>query len=324
MLRWAGVPAVVFVLAFAGSLTWLMVDQDDDPGGAPTRARGAPVPADGTGRLVVTYTPAVDDADNGFVGSLRLDGSGRRNLVEPRAGEPASNGSPAVSPSARSVAFQRAIAGPNGPGVPFIYLMPLDGSRAEARLTGGAAPEIDPAWSPDGERIAFARQVHGRFELFSCRLDGSGLARLTNTPKVDEVSPAWSPDGARIAFSRYESGLEHGSGDLWTADAEGGRERMLLGDVHDYAGASWSPDGRRIALLKDSMVAVMDADGGAPRPLTRAGDFKESRPHWSADGRRLAFTRDPGKILTMDSDGTHLRRTPFDASANGVDWVPAR
>jgi Tol biopolymer transport system component len=137
------------------------------------------------------------------------------------------------------------------------------------------------------------------------------------------VWPAWSPDGAQIAFSRYESGLERGSGDLWTAATDGGHERRLLGDEHDYAGASWSPDGSRIALLKDSAVAVVDSGGGVPRPLTRAGDFKESRPSWSSDGRRLAFTRDPGKILTMDSSGAHLRRTPFDKSANGVDWMPA-
>ena len=85
----------------------------------------------------------------------------------------------------------------------------------------------------------------------------------------------------------------------------------------------WSPDGRRIALLEDSFVAVVDAAGGAPRPLTPGGEMKESRPSRSPDGTRLAFTRDPGKILTMDPDGSQVRQVPFERPANGVDWVPS-
>jgi TolB protein len=309
MLRWAAVPALAFVVAFAGSLAHF--EGHNGSAGAPD--------APATGELVVTYTPTVDDADHGYLGSLALDGSNLRNVIEGGA-----IGSPSVAPGGGSAAFQRAAGEQGRPGLPFIYVIPLDGSRPERRLTGGTAPEMDPGWSPDGRRIAFARRVRGSFDLFSVRTGGSGERRLTNTPGVDETSPAWSPDGSRIAFSRYEAGLERGSGDLWTADPSGRRQRRLLGDEHDYAWPAWSPDGRRIALLKDSQVSVMSADGGVPRPLTRPGDFKESRPSWSPDGTRLAFTRDPGKILVMDPDGSNLRRVPFHRSANGVAWVPSR
>ena len=309
MLRWAAVPALAFVVAFGGSLAHFA--GENDTAGAPD----APV----TGELVVTYTPTVDDADHGHLGSLALDGSNLRNVIEG-----GTIGSPSVAPGGGSAALQRAVGEQGRPGLPFIYVIPLDGSRPERRLTTGTAPEMDPAWSPDGRRIAFARRVRGSFDLFSVRTDGSGERRLTNTRGVDETSPAWSPDGSRIAFSRYDAGLERGSGDLWTADASGRRERKLVGDEHDYAWPAWSPDGRRIALLKDSQVSVMRADGGIPRPLTRPGDFKESRPSWSPDGTRLAFTRDPGKILIMGRDGSHLSRVPFARSANGVAWVPSR
>jgi TolB protein len=309
MLRWAAVPALAFVVAFGGSLAHF--ELENNTAGAPA------VPA--TGELVVTYTPTVDDADHGYLGSLALDGSNLRNVIEG-----GSIGSPSVAPGGGSAAFQRAVGEQGRPGLPFIYVIPLDGSKPERRLTKGSAPEVDPAWSPDGRRIAFARQVRGSFDLFSVRTDGSRERRLTNTPGVDEASPAWSPGGSRFAFSRYDAGLERGSGDLWTADASGRHDRKLLGDEHDYAWPAWSPDGRRIALLKDSQVSVMSANEGIPRPLTRPGDFKESRPSWSPDGTRLAFTRDPGKILIMDHDGSHLRRVPFDKSANGVAWVPSR
>jgi TolB protein len=272
---------------------------------------------------VVTYTPTVDDADHGYLGTVALDGSDLQNVIEPRgSGTAANEGSPSVAPDGRTAVFQSAVAHENAPGVPHVYVIPLDGSKPERRITDGDSPELDPSWSPDGERIAFARQVGGSFDLFSCRTDGSDTVRLTDTPGVDEMSPAWSPDGSEIAFSRYENGIERGSGDLWIARANGARARRLLGDEHDYAGAAWSPDGRRIALLKDSLVAVMSAHGGVVRPLTPAGQVKETRPSWSPDGRRLAYTRDPGKILTMNPDGSDVRRVPFDRAANGVDWVP--
>ena len=304
MLRWAAVPALAFVVAFGASLAHFTSDDDDGP---PRRAAAAP--AAGERRLVLTYAPTVDDTDHGYLGSLRLDGSDLKNVTEGGG-----TGSPSVAPDGRRAAFGRAAR---------VYVVPLDGSKPERRVTHTSAPEVDPVWSPDGRRIAFARQVRTSFDLFSTRLDGSDERRLTDTPGVDELSPAWSPDGSRIAFSRYEEGLERGSGDLWTAAAGGGDERMLLGDEHDYAAPAWSPNGRRIALLKDSLVAVVDAGGGAPRPLTPGAEVKESRPSWSPDGTRLAFTRDPGKILTMDPDGSHVRPVPFERSANGVDWVPS-
>jgi Tol biopolymer transport system component len=318
MLRWAVVPALAFVVAFGVSLAHFA---SDDDGGS--RGSAAAAPAGGEGRLVVTYTPTVADADHGYLGSLRLDGADLRNVLEPPDSGFSVNGSPSVSPDGGLAAFQRAVPKPEKPGLPFVYVIPLDGSTPERRVTRGSSPEVDPAWSPDGRRIAFARRVRGSFDLFSIWADGSEERRLTDTPGVDELSPAWSPDGSRIAFARYEDGLERGSGDLWTGRAGGGDERMLLGDEHDYTAPAWSPDGRRIALLRDSLVAVMDAAGGAPRPLTPRGEVKESRPAWSPDGTRLAFTRDPGKILTMNPDGSRVEEVPFERSANGVDWVPS-
>ena len=166
MLRWALVPAAVFVLAFAGSLAYFALD--DDGGGDPEAGPAAAPRLTGAERLVVTYTRTVDNPDQGFLGSIKLDGSDLQNVIEPPgAGRAASSGSPSVSPDGTTVALQRAVAGPGGGGPPFIYLIPLDGSKPEHRLTRGHAPEVDPAWSPDGKRLAFARQVNGAFDLFS-------------------------------------------------------------------------------------------------------------------------------------------------------------
>ena len=101
MLRWAAVPALAFVVAFGISLAHFTLD--DDGGGKDAAHAARPPAAGGEGRLVVTYTPAVDDAGHGYLGSLRLDGSDLRNVIEPPgAGGAASTGSPSVSPDGRS------------------------------------------------------------------------------------------------------------------------------------------------------------------------------------------------------------------------------
>jgi TolB protein len=322
MLRWALVPAAVFALSFAGSLAWFALD--DDGGAEPGRA-AAPKPAQ-AGRLVVTYSASSKSPDQGSLGTVALDGSDLRNVIEPPGhGRAAANAAPSVAPGGETAVFQRAVAGPGGGEAPYIHTIPLDGSEPERRITRGHAAEVDPAWSPDGERIAFARQLDGAFDLFACVPDGSDLARLTNTPGVDELGPAWSPDGKRLVFARYERGIQHGPGKLWLARGDGTRARLMLGGGgHDYSAPSWSPDGRRLAFLLDGHLAIEDVKRGALHRLTPAGQLKETRPSWSPDGTRIAFTRDPGTILTIAPDGSHQAEVPFNSAANGVAWVPAR
>jgi Tol biopolymer transport system component len=320
MLGWARVPAAVFVLAFTGSLAYFELDD-----GASSPHGRVSAPAAAHGRLVVTYSATARNPDQGFLGSIRMDGSDLRNVISPPGGDrAAANAAPSPAPDGRRIAFQRAVAGPEGAFPPYIYVIPLDGSKPEQRITRGHAAEVDPAWSPDGRRIAFAREAEGGFDLFACTPDGSGLARLTDTPGVDELTPAWSPDGTQIAFARYGEGLENGPGALFTMTSEGSSERRLLGGAHDYSAPSWSPDGRRIALLVDGHVAVTDAGGGSPRTLTPPGELKETRPSWSPDGGRIAFTRDPGTIHTILPDGSQAEQVPFDLAATGVAWGAAR
>jgi Tol biopolymer transport system component len=67
------------------------------------------------------------------------------------------------------------------------------------RLTGTAAAEEQPAWSPDGQKIAFASMDDG--EIYAMKVDGSERTRLTDTPGYDHWPPTWSPDGTRIVFT---------------------------------------------------------------------------------------------------------------------------
>ena len=98
----------------------------------------------------------------------------------------------------------------------------------------------DPAWSPDGRTIAYARRLNsGTPALFLVRPDGSAARRLTSGR-----SPSWSPDGKRLAFAL--------GGSVYEIRANGlGRKRILRGLGHPLV--RWSPDGRKLLYTSGSL-----------------------------------------------------------------------
>ena len=177
-----------------------------------------------------------------------------------------------------------------------------------------------PAWSPDGERLAFSSaRDGGNSEIYVMDADGSGQRRLTHTPE-DEFFFSWSPDGEKIAYTAYDSDYNE---KIWVMDADGSeREQLVAGGSLP----SWSPNGERIAYTAYSgerpYLAVMNADGSEQRRLGDASLIRrltgtaaaEEEPAWSPDGEKIAFaSADDGEIYAMNADGsgrTRLTDTP--------------
>ena len=112
-----------------------------------------------------------------------------------------------------------------------------DGS-GETNLTSNATSDGSPAWSPDGQRIAFASNRDGNSEIYVMNADGSAPTRLTNNP-ADDLDPAWSPDFTRIAFTRSRDG----NGEIYAINADGsGETRLTTNTAPEGADA---PPGRR-------------------------------------------------------------------------------
>ncbi|MBA2567971.1 MAG: PD40 domain-containing protein [Actinobacteria bacterium] len=170
-----------------------------------------------------------------------------------------------------SIAFSRADAASGG-----VFVMDRSG-----RVRRLAARGSDPAWSPEGRRVAYvARAEDGWTDMYVVDADGTHRGRITSSALLDEGSPAWAPDGKRLVVER--------EGSLVIVDADGFGERWLARGTDP----AWSPDGGRIAFASDRGstldLYVVDASGGRVTTLTSTpGD--EHAPAWSPDGQRLAF-----------------------------------
>jgi len=157
------------------------------------------------------------------------------------------------------------------------------------RLTAGAWDDITPSASPDGEKIAFASNRNGFWDLYLLDLPSGDTSQLTNTPEY-EGAPTWSPDESFIAFESYvDDNLEIvvGPADDPLNDAV----RLTTSPASDHSPA-WAPDGRRIAFISNGEVVLADldrTDANRFQNLSSTELASESHPVWSPDGRRLAW-----------------------------------
>jgi Tol biopolymer transport system component len=232
----------------------------------------------------IAYQNPIADERGIFV--AEPDGS---NAVRLTAG--AYDGWPAWSPDGTKILFSRVAADANvepcTPGMPHefrcptdIFVMDADGSSV-VRLTDDPAGEFMPTWSPDGSRIAFAREgdwAAGTYEaIYTMSPDGSDVRQVSSADRGSDVWPSWSPDGSQIAFAAIRA-EDWG---IWVVEADGSDEHLILGGT----GAGyvdnpvWSPDGNLIAFVgnltvddysPEDALYVMRPDGTSVTPIADA------------------------------------------------------
>lgn len=190
-------------------------------------------------------------------------------------------------------------------------------------LTWTPGPTLPPV-SGGQNRIAFATNRDGNYEIYVMNADGTAAARLTNHPDEDR-SPAWSPDGRQIAYAAYTGKNTQ----IFVVNADASNPRASTPDSDSAGHPAWSPDGQLIAydrLVNNNRdIWVMKPDGTDAKALT-TDPADDSQPTWSPDGKHIAFVsmRDGNKeIYAMNADGsspTRLTSNPADDSQPA--WSP--
>jgi Tol biopolymer transport system component len=161
-------------------------------------------------------------------------------------------------------------------------------------LTTLTGQEWDPAFSPDGEQVAFAWNgpKQDNLDIYVTLVGSPDVRRLTSDPAEDR-HPTWSPDGRQIAFLRARPG----GTTIQIVSALGGTDRKL-GDFRGADSLGWSPDphwlaagrsGTRDIAGQQPGIYLIPVEGGDPRLLIAPKGGFDSQPAFSPDGHRVAY-----------------------------------
>ncbi|MBI3466362.1 MAG: PD40 domain-containing protein [Planctomycetes bacterium] len=212
-----------------------------------------------------------------------------------------------------------------------IYMADEDGANVK-RLTNNTTLDFSPAWSPDGQRIAYVSRGTEQNAFVFLRLmsvDGTTDVLLAEIGMGRRFggSVGWSPDGKKLVYTSSKDG----NPEIYSINVDGTDAKNLTQNPARDASPSFSPDGQRIVFTSDRDgnrdIYVMDAAGGNVSRLTSTSDA-ESAPAWSPDGKEIAyylFRNGRSELRLMGADGSNDRLL-LDAGTlrfgGGLCWSP--
>lgn len=190
------------------------------------------------------------------------------------------------------------------------------------KIVDDTAVATEPAFSPDGSRIAFTSTRDGQPEIYIMDADGTSAGRLTNSPGLDGDA-SFAADGQSVVFHSQRTGHRQ----IFLQPITSSDAVQLTQEPADNSQPSVSPDGETIAFVSNregnNHIWLMSKDGANQRPLTRGQQSKETAPHFLREGS-LAYLleqKESGRTVTqvVKVDLPTGKVTPL----SGVDLVVA-
>ena len=210
--------------------------------------------------------------------------------------------SPALSPDGRHIVFE---------ALNQLWLMEIGGKPRP--LTNDKFYKEDPAWSPDGKRIAYSSDKAGTEDIYILDVATGAETRATSSASSAEVGAAWSSDGKQLAFQDQ-------AGATYVLDLVTGRQRIVIPAQFAPSKPAWLPNSKTVAIaalkpytrrFREGSSQILTANLGTgaltysePAPFLSLSTRGEDGPVYSPDGSSMAFVM--GSVLwirPVDGDG---------------------
>jgi Tol biopolymer transport system component len=263
----AGTPASTITPTIGGEATALLVGEESTP------------------------TPEIPSATPAMVSM-----TGTHTSIPTATRRPSPSSTPTLAPTPTGGGTGQIAYASDVTGLPQIWLMNSDGT-AQNQITEMPEGACQPAWSPDGLRLAFISPCGGNQEIypgagiFIMNVDGSEVTPLPSVPGGD-FDPAWSPDGTRIAFTSLR---DFNRAQIYEIVLEDNSVRSLSANTVRDSQPAWSPEGTEFAFVTTRrgpyQIWIMNQDGEEAVLLSRSGSLKNTHPDWSPDGQVIMFTQ---------------------------------
>lgn len=208
-----------------------------------------------------------------------------------------------------------------------IYRLALN-RQLSAILTRNTAEDTQPAWSADGQQIAFVSNRDGQYTIYVMDAQGRNSHRLTDSPQ-NNFSPTWSPDERSIAYVTARQEFARQVTEVLMTDLQSGTTRRMTISYPNAISPAWSPDSKHLTFTSgrtggtDRVIYNLDLQTGDTSPLISKNDT-QLNPTWSPDGRYLlylAYNANPG-IYLWDSTSAQsiLLFAPSVLNMRTPDW----
>ena len=266
---------------------------------------------------------------NSEIYMMNPDGSQQVRLTHHRAFD----SGPVFSPTGEEILFVSDRGGQRD-----LYIMRADGQGERPVFRTATAYRDDPAWSPDGKKIAYMQLDREAKQtiVYTAKADGTSVTRVVEMEKADGEEPVWSPDGTEIAFVVVDE-IHWASRQIRFVNLKTRKQGTLLpDDVPRMLQLAWSPANNKIAFVwlrpAQRSIFMVNRDGSG---LQQIVDGLVSAPVWSLSGDELVYTQLVGgksqifkiNLVTHDvtqltHDGANYGGSWFDPSALSVSPQP--